>query len=83
MVGVGYTLKATDMPSMPLHKATSELYITPAGDRSKVTWTFDYRVKYGPLGWLMGKTMMKMTMGKIIDGNLKGLADKVRSSQIA
>ena len=26
----------------------------------------------------MGQTMMKMMMGKIIDGNLKGLADKVR-----
>ena len=43
-----------------------------------MTWTFDYRVKYGPLGWLMGQTLVKMMMGKIIDANLKGLADKVK-----
>lgn len=42
-------------------------------------WHVDYRVKYGPLGWLMGQTMMKMMMGKIIDANLQGLSDKVRA----
>lgn len=77
--GDGFTVKLSDMAAMPLHQASSQVHITPTGSRSKVTWTFDYRVKYGPLGWLMGQTMMKMMMGKIIDGNLKGLADKVRS----
>ena len=38
-----------------------------------MTWSMDYRVKYGPLGWLLGQTMM----GKVLDGNLKGLADNV------
>ena len=44
-------------------------------------WTMDYRVKYGPFGWLLGQTMMKMMMGKILDGNLKGLANRVASIQ--
>ncbi|MCP5082813.1 MAG: SRPBCC family protein [Alphaproteobacteria bacterium] len=79
--GKGFTVKLSDMAAMPLHEASSEVRITPTGGRSKVTWTFDYRVKYGPLGWLMGQTVMKMMMGKIIDGNLKGLADKIRSSR--
>jgi hypothetical protein len=48
-----------------------------------VIWDMDYRVKFGPFGWLLGQTMMKMMMGKILDGNLKGLADKVRSNQTA
>ena len=78
--GIGFTVELSDMAAMPLHEASSQVRITPAEGRSNVTWTFDYRVKYGPLGWLMGQTMMKMMMGKIIDGNLKGLADKVRSS---
>lgn len=82
--GRGLTIKATDMGGKPLLEASSETSIEPLGDgRSKVTWTFDFRVKYGPLGWLLGQTMMKMMMGKIIDGNLKGLADKVRSNQTA
>ena len=79
----GYKVKLSDMAAMPLHEASSEVFITPTGGRSEVTWTFDYRVKYGPLGWLMGQTMMKMMMGKIIDGNLNGLADRVRSNQAA
>jgi len=48
-----------------------------------VIWDLDYRVKFGPFGWLLGQTMMKMMMGKIIDGNLKGLADKVQANQNA
>lgn len=79
----GYTVKLSEMAAMPLHEAQSEVFITPKGNASEVTWTFDYRVKYGPLGWLMGQTVMKMMMGKIIDGNLNGLADKVRLQDTA
>lgn len=76
-----YTVKLSDMAAMPLHEASSEISVVQqVGGLSKVKWTFDYRVKYGPLGWLMGQTMMKMMMGKILDGNLKGLADKVASA---
>ncbi len=78
-----FTVELSDMAAMPLHEASSKVLITAAGDQSKVTWTFDYRVKYGPLGWLMGQTMMKIMMGKIIDGNLKGLAERVHSNQTA
>lgn len=78
-----FTVKLSEMDAMPLNEASSEVSIKPSRGRSEVTWTFDYRVKYGPLGWLMGQTMMKMMMGKIIDGNLKGLADRVRSKQAA
>ncbi len=38
----------------------------------------DYRVKYGPLGWLLGKTIMKLMMGKILNANLNGIAEKVK-----
>jgi len=69
------------MDAMPLLEASSEVRIIPTGARSKVTWTFDYHVKYGPLGWLLGQTMMKLMMRKIIDGNLEALANKVRSNQ--
>lgn len=77
--GTGYTVRLSDMVAMPLHEASSEISIIPTGGKSKVTWTFDYRVKYGPFGWLMGQTMMKMMMGKIIDANLQGLAEKIHA----
>lgn len=81
--GEGYTVKLSDMAAMPLHEACSEVRITPSGGRSAVTWTFNYRVKYGPVGWLMVQTLMKMMMGKIIDGNLKGLAERASEGQPA
>jgi hypothetical protein len=43
----------------------------------------DYRMKYGPVGWLIGQTMMKVMMGKIFEGVLKGLKDKVQSNKAA
>jgi len=75
--GEAFTVKLSEMDAMPLHEASSTVFVTPKGLQSKVTWTFDYHVKYGPLGWLMGQTLMKMMMGKIIDANLKGLEEKV------
>lgn len=75
--GKGYSVKLSDMAAMPLREASGEIYITQTGGGSKVSWAFDFRAKYGPFGWLMGQTLMKMMMGKVIDGNLKGLAGKV------
>jgi carbon monoxide dehydrogenase subunit G len=76
--GTGYSVKLSDMAAMPLKEAQSDIRIAPVGGRAKVTWTFDYRVKYGPLGWVLGQSLMKMMMGKVIDANLQGLAEKVR-----
>ena len=67
------------MAAMPLHEASSEIRIAPTGGKSKATWTTDFHVKYGSLGWLMDQAMMKMMMGKIIDANLQGLTEKVRT----
>lgn len=79
-----YRVRSSEMEPMPLHEALAELSVVPLNNgRSKVTWSMDYRVKYGPFGWLLGQTMMKRMMGKVLDGNLKGLADKVRSNQTA
>lgn len=79
-----YRVRLSDMNPMPLHEALAELSVAPLNNgRSRVTWSMDYRVKYGPFGWLLGQTMMKRMMGKVLVGNLKGLADKVRSKQTA
>ena len=73
-----YRVKLSEMDAMPLHEASAEIAIERLSEnRSKINWSMDYRMKYGPLGWLLGQTMMKMMMGKILDGNLKGLSDRV------
>ncbi|MBT3787816.1 MAG: hypothetical protein HOC33_04810 [Alphaproteobacteria bacterium] len=52
-----------------------------AGGRSRTKQTMDFRMKYGPFGWLLGQTMMKMVMGKTMLSNLQGLADNLSSGR--
>jgi len=79
-----YRLQLLDMESMPLHEAYSAMSVEPTDNgRSMVKWDMDYRLKFGPFGWLLGQTMMKLMMGKILDGNLYGLADKVQANRTA
>ena len=76
--GRGCRVRSSELDSMPLHEMVAGIAVTPKGaDGSTVTWTVGFRVKYGPLGWLLGQTMMKRMMGKVLDGNLQGLAAKV------
>jgi carbon monoxide dehydrogenase subunit G len=77
-----YRVRLSEMAAMPLHEAYADISVEPIDSgHSRVMWGMDYRVKFGPFGWLLGQTMMKMMMGKILDGNLKGLAEKVGQSQ--
>ena len=50
---------------------------SPPSKETNVTPTFDYRLKFGPVCWLMGHTSMELMIGKIIDANLQGPAEKV------
>ena len=78
--GRRYRVQLSEIDNMPLHEMHAGFAIEPlAGGRSRVNQFMDFRVKYGPLGWLMGQTMMKMMMGKIMAGNLQGLADNLPS----
>lgn len=77
-VNRSYRVRLSEMTSMPLNEMYAELFIEPLDSgRTRVTWSMDYCVKFGPFGWLLGQTIMKLMMRKILDGNLKGLADKV------
>lgn len=79
----GYRVRLSDMEPMPLKEAHAEIALKAiAPDQTEVIWSMDYHVKFGPLGWLLGQTMMKMMMGKVLDGNLKGLAKKIQATQL-
>ena len=76
--GRGYEVRSSELDPMPLHELFAGIAVAPKGaDVSTVTWSVGFRVKYGPLGWLLGQVMMKRMMGKVLDGNLQGLAAKV------
>ncbi len=77
-----YRVRMSEMAAMPLHEAYAELAVMPlSSGRSSVTWSMDFRVKYGLFGWLLGQTAMKMMMGKILAANLKALDAKVLSNR--
>ncbi|WP_299663048.1 SRPBCC family protein [uncultured Ruegeria sp.] len=77
----GYSVRLSDMAAMPMHEANATVAISPLADnRSHVTWSMDYRMKYGPFGWLMGQTLLKMMMGRVLAENLSALAAKVQSN---
>jgi len=75
---IGYRVSLIEMSSMPLKEAYSEISIEMLDNgKTRVKWSMEYRVKFGLFGWLLGQTMMKLMMGKTLDGNLKGLAGMV------
>ncbi len=74
-----YRVRLSDMAALPLVEAHADVAVEALDNGgTKVIWGMDYRVKFGPFGWLLGQTVMKRALGKVIDGNLKGLADRVR-----
>ena len=76
-----YRLRLIEMGPMPVKEAHATLSVEPLdGAHSRLKMTMDYRMKFGPIGWLMGQTVMKAMMGKIFSGVLQGLKDKVRSN---
>ncbi len=79
-----YRVRLSETDPMPLKVAYAELSIRPHGiGQTHVEWSMDYQVKYGPFGWLLGQTMMKIMMGKILVANLNGLAKRVKTNQTA
>ena len=80
----GYRVRLSEMGTMPMREATAEIKLQPLGpNRTQVFWSMECRMKYGPLGWLMGQTLMKGMMGKVLLANLDGLADYLRAGRSA
>ncbi|MGR3316865.1 MAG: SRPBCC family protein [Candidatus Anammoxibacter sp.] len=64
----------SEMSSMPLKKANATIKVEPVDSKtSLVSINMNFVVKWGPLGWMMGKLMMKPMMKKMFTNVLKGL----------
>lgn len=72
--GREYTVEITDPGKFPLVKGVARLSVAPAGSqRSTVQFTMRFTPKFGPVGWLMGKTVMRAGFRKILTSVLAGL----------
>jgi hypothetical protein len=64
--------------SLPLRKAIATLSVEPVdAERSRARMSLDYEVKFGPIGWLMGRTMLSRVMGGLFLIVLRGLEERV------
>lgn len=82
-VNKGYKVRMSEMIGLPMKETTAFIRLEPVGSKTRVVWGMDYTMKNGPIGWLMGKTLIKFFMGKTIDSNLKALDEVVRKAQSA
>ena len=68
--------------SMPLKSARAKFFIEPMNDViTTVGLRMEFELKFGPLGWLMAKVMMKPMLSKMFGKVLKSLEVHIRSGQ--
>ena len=74
------TMKMAD--SAPLHNAVVTIRAEPGADgQTDVTFTIDYEVKYGPVGWLLHQLVMKRMFGKVFGVALDGLRHHLETGE--
>jgi len=72
-----------DAGPFPLKHAVAELLVVPEGaNRSKVTFGIRFSPKFGPLGWLLAKLMMRAQFKKMLNQLLEGLDDHLRTGRL-
>lgn len=67
---IGLEVIETDWPLRFMRWVTR---IEPRGTGTHLTQRLEYRVKFGPLGWLMDALMMRRKIADAVEAALKGL----------
>ena len=71
--GQGYTVEIIDPGKFPLNTAEARLTLDSVDeDRSRFTFVMNFEPKYGPLGWIMGATVMQTQFRKVLGQVLEG-----------
>lgn len=77
--GKGYEFELSEF-SLPLKTASTEISITSKDHhKSSINITICFSPKFGPLGWLMAKILMKPMLTKALNALAKGLEDHMKS----
>lgn len=80
--GTGYTVNFTDVGDFPLEKNVVEIGVESTDEtRTVVTMTSNFTPKFGPVGWLLAKMMMKSKFRETFEAVLSGLDSYVHSEQ--
>ncbi len=65
----------------PMKSLGGEFSLSPAGDNTEVTMTLDFRVKFGPVGALMDRFIVRRQMRKQMALTLAGLKHHVETGE--
>ena len=71
--GESYSVELSEADAMPLAKAHATMSVVPDASGALVTIEMNYTVKYGPVGWLLGVTIMPFMMKRVFKKALLGL----------
>ncbi len=75
------TMELLEVPL--LKKAIVTIRTEPkSAEETEVTFSVDYDVKYGPIGWLMGTFMLNRAFRKIFGVSLGGLAYHLETGKL-
>lgn len=71
----GYSFALSEY-ALPLKQATSHFKVAPLSNgNTELTITLEFQPKFGPLGWLMAKLIMRRMLTNALQGLAKGLDD--------
>lgn len=80
--GEQYTFEFTDVGEYPVTDLLLTFEVEALDDdRTLVTMTADFSPKWGPLGWVLAKTIMKRKFREPIQQTLDGLEQHVRTGE--
>lgn len=77
-----YKFDFTDTGDFPLKELQIEFEVeSVAAERTRATMTADYVPKWGPIGWVLAKTIMPRKNAELLDETLAGLEKHLETGQ--
>ena len=71
-----------DYGGAPMKEGSTTMSVAAVDDtRTEVTWTHRFIPKYGPVGWLMAKLLMKSKIEETFEASLEDLDSYVTEKQ--
>lgn len=81
--GEEYTVEIIDPGDFPLKTAEARLSLRSVdADRSRVRFEMSFQPKYGPVGWVMGATIMQTQFRRILADVLAGLERHAKTGEL-
>ena len=65
----------------PIHFMRWVTHIEPRSNGSRLTQRLEYQVKFGPLGWLLDRIVMRRTIARNVEITLRGLIKMAEEPQ--